>query len=433
MANPTAPGHSAFAEEQYELRRREDFGPSWSIREHLPLLRAIADECDSAFELGVCHVVSTWAFLTSRLRSLTSVDVVHPDTIGGDIGAAERAAVETGTDFRFIQASTLDVPLHDVDLTFIDTFHVYEQLLAELRRFAPYTRRYIVLHDTETFGVVGENGVSRGLRPAVDEFLAANPSWYLRAHFTNNNGLTVLERRPGSIRVLAVTGFVDNAFPARHLRPGEARAYGQRLKDALGERVHAFDEGWSLRDCWAHRLLEENPGLLPSDIDPPADRFVTPHDAVRSNIVLMQRFEWMRRAAEERPDIDVFAWIEYTVLKQRGVTESVLRSFLDTLEHVPVDSITLPGMWPKAGIDDRHAHWRFAGSCWVAPRSLLEPLADTIKDVASLRARRTGRLSWDMNTMAYVELLDVLPIRWYAGDHDETQFTGFGAAAARPG
>ena len=48
------------------------------------------------------------------------------------------------------------------------------------------------------------------------------------------------------------------------------------------------------------------------------------------------------------------------------------------------------------------------------------------KDVVTLRTEITGRLSWDMNSMAYVELLDVLPIRWYRADHDKTQFTNYG-------
>lgn len=413
------------AVEQFNLRCQTTFAESWSIREHLPTLRALADECESAFELGVQRVVTTWAFLASSLRSLTSVDLVHPSVFGTAFETAELAAAEAGKDFRFVQASTLDVALHEVDLTFIDTFHVYEQLLAELRRFSPFTNKYIVLHDTEVFGEIGEDRTSQGLKPAVDQFLQESPSWFISAHYRNNHGLTVLARRPATRRAMAVTGFVDSAFPARHLTQGQARDYGSRLKRALTGRVHAFDEGWELSDCWAHHLLEENPNLLPTDENPPADRYAEPQDAARSNIVLLQRYEWMRLAAEQHPDVDVFAWIEYTVLKQRNVTESVLRAFVDALEQLPVNAITLPGIWNKSPINDRSAHWRFAGSCWMAPRQLLEPLADTVKTVATLRTRRTGRISWDMNTMAYVELLDVLPIRWYPGNHDETQFTGF--------
>jgi hypothetical protein len=49
-----------------------------------------------------------------------------------------------------------------------------------------------------------------------------------------------------------------------------------------------------------------------------------------------------------------------------------------------------------------------------------------VREVVTLRTEMTGRLSWDMNTMAYVELLDVLPVRWYPANHDETQFARYG-------
>ena len=38
------------------------------------------------------------------------------------------------------------------DLLFIDTSHTREQLAQELEAFSRYTKRYIILHDTETFG-----------------------------------------------------------------------------------------------------------------------------------------------------------------------------------------------------------------------------------------------------------------------------------------
>ena len=228
------------------------------------------------------------------------------------------------------------------------------------------------------------------------------------------------------MKALCVTGFVDNPFPARHLSQTDCRGLGGLVKAALGERLHAFDEGWTLPQCWAYRLLERNPGLVPSCANPPADRFATPADMVRSNIVLLQRYFWMAAAAAARPDVDVLAWVEYTVLKQRGVTPEVLAGFADALERTPCDAVTLPGCWPKGVIDDARAHWRFVGSCWVCPARLAGDVYRAVRDVVTLRTEMTGRLSWDMNSMAYVELLDILPIRWYPANHDETQFTHYG-------
>jgi hypothetical protein len=39
-----------------------------------------------------------------------------------------------------------------------------------------------------------ESEIRRGLKPAIDEFLAAHPEWTVKEVFTNNNGLTVLQR-----------------------------------------------------------------------------------------------------------------------------------------------------------------------------------------------------------------------------------------------
>jgi len=417
------------AHAEYELRCRSDFGPSWSIREHLPVLRALADECDSAYELGVGAVVSTWAFLSSSLRDLTSVDIAHPEGVGGDLDRARTAAAEMGKRFTFLQASSLEIERHQVDLTFIDTLHTFGQLLAELRRFAPFTRRYLVLHDTEVFGTTGEDGVAPGLRMAIDVFLRDNPGWALEAHYPNNHGLTVLKRRQTTANVMAVTGFVENAFPARHLDQSQFRALGTRLRETLGDRLTCFDNHWRLPDCWAFSLLQEQPLLLPTDPAPPPDRYASHRHAAISNIVLAQRFEWVRLAAQMHRDVEVFVWVEYNVLKQQGVTPEVLRSHLDRIEQTPIDAMHLPGIWPSGVVGHDQISWRFAGSTWICPRYLVEPLAEAAKSLVSMRVRTTGRISWDTNTLAEIEMLGLVPMQWYPGGHDATQFTGFGTSA----
>ena len=84
--------------------------------------------------------------------------------------------------------------LEETDLLFIDTWHVYEQLKTELALHAGRARKWIILHDTQTFGITGETAGHRGLLPALEEFLDGNPVWRRVEHFTNCNGLTILER-----------------------------------------------------------------------------------------------------------------------------------------------------------------------------------------------------------------------------------------------
>ncbi len=229
------------------------------------------------------------------------------------------------------------------------------------------------------------------------------------------------------IKAMAVTGFLGDkaGFPGKKMPVEQMRELGTRLKNAIPGKIHAFDDEEALRDCWAWPLARENPFLAPSCANPPTDRFDIPRHMAYSNILRLQRYEWMRRAGELYPDVDVFAWIEYTVLKQPGVTEHVIQDFMAALEEAEFDALSAPGCWSKGPVDDSKAHWRFVGSCWVCPRQYLEKLFEAARTVVTLRTRMTGKISWDMNTMAYIELLDILPIRWYPAGHDQTQFTNY--------
>ncbi len=94
--------------------------------------------------------------------------------------------------FRFHQADVLQVEIEETDLLVIDTWHVYKQLQEELRLHARKVWKYLVLHDTTTYGERGETEGHRGLWPAVEEFLAQG-TFRLKERYHNNNGLTVLE------------------------------------------------------------------------------------------------------------------------------------------------------------------------------------------------------------------------------------------------
>jgi hypothetical protein len=108
-----------------------------------------------------------------------------------EVDLLEAAAGPTA--FAFVRANVLAVEIEPTDLLFIDTRHDYEQLRRELEQHASKVHRYIALHDTTTFGEDGETPGTRGLWPAVEEFLAAG-DFRLARRDTNNNGLTVLER-----------------------------------------------------------------------------------------------------------------------------------------------------------------------------------------------------------------------------------------------
>jgi hypothetical protein len=89
----------------------------------------------------------------------------------------------------------LAIEIDETDLLFIDTKHTAAQLYGELQRHAARVRRWIALHDTETFGERGEDG-GPGLLSALQRFLREQPEWTVTYHSATNNGFTVISRGP---------------------------------------------------------------------------------------------------------------------------------------------------------------------------------------------------------------------------------------------
>ena len=168
------------------------------INEHLPTLKRYSKECNHITELGVRHAVSTWAFLSAIPKKFVCVDYLHDYTT-----LPRQLAEAAGTEFEFHLRSTVDPEfiLEPTDLLFIDTWHCYEQLSVELKMHHNKAIKYIIMHDTTSFGENGESDESnpiyqsgKGLWPAIEEFLAEHPEWQILEQYTNNNGLTILGR-----------------------------------------------------------------------------------------------------------------------------------------------------------------------------------------------------------------------------------------------
>ena len=166
------------------------------INEHVPFLRGLAERCEHVTEFGTRGGVSTTALAMGRPSVLKTYDVVHDPSID----RLRSLTAHEGVEFRTITADVLAVDIEETDLLFIDTRHTAAQLDGELGRHAARVRRWIALHDTETFGERGEDG-GPGLLPALRRFLHRHPEWSVMHHSAVNNGFTVLTRDPTDPRV----------------------------------------------------------------------------------------------------------------------------------------------------------------------------------------------------------------------------------------
>jgi hypothetical protein len=153
------------------------------ISEHLGTLRVLAWTCSHITEFGVRSGNSTVAFLAGLPLGgrLVSYDCQPPPFTATNA-------------WTFHQARTDELAeIEETDLIFFDTLHTCAQLRAELRH-GNRADKWLVFHDTVTFGTVGEDG-GQGLTRAILEFLEENPHWRIFAECQHNNGLLILQRR----------------------------------------------------------------------------------------------------------------------------------------------------------------------------------------------------------------------------------------------
>lgn len=165
--------------------------PDSNINEHLPVLRQYAEKCDHVTEMGVEYGRSMFAFMMAKPKRLVSIDRIPVEKYGIDRKDLKKLALDNGIVFDFVEADTIEVDIEPTDLLFIDTTHTYGQLKKELERHAEKVKNYIILHDTVTYGITGEDG-GDGLIKAIDEFLVENKQWKIKKQYENNNGLTIL-------------------------------------------------------------------------------------------------------------------------------------------------------------------------------------------------------------------------------------------------
>lgn len=161
-------------------------GLGTDINEHLSTLMAMASSCDQIVEFGVNAGSSTLAFLAGGCGKLDSWDITRTPQVA-DIEAV------AGEKFTFHLEDSLKANIPTCDLLFIDSLHTASHLAGELAIHNTRVRTHIVLHDTESYGHIGEDKAP-GLRTALMGFLLTHTDWRIENHYAECNGLTVLRR-----------------------------------------------------------------------------------------------------------------------------------------------------------------------------------------------------------------------------------------------
>ena len=155
--------------------------------------------------MGIRWVSSTWPLLLSNPKKMISVDIVkHPN-----IDEVIVLSKEYNIDYTFIESDVLDMEIENTDLLFIDTLHTYNQLIKELELHSIKVSKYIILHDTVTFGntdeiiydessnlIKNQTVTKTGLKTAALDFLNSEigKDWLIFEEYFNNNGLLIMKK-----------------------------------------------------------------------------------------------------------------------------------------------------------------------------------------------------------------------------------------------
>ena len=167
-----------------------------SVKPHLDILIDYASKCKIVTEFGVETACSTMAFLISGCKKVYSYDVV----ITSNALKVKQTADKDGMFFKLINKDNLKIKIKKTDLLFVDTDHWYGQIKAELEHHHLRVKKWIMMHDTETFGLVNPFEGRPGMKAAIYEFLEDHPEWQIKEHYEIGHGLTVLERQEKVIR-----------------------------------------------------------------------------------------------------------------------------------------------------------------------------------------------------------------------------------------
>jgi hypothetical protein len=146
-----------------------------------------AKKCINGMELGFGQGRASFALLLG-LERLYSVDTYHEPNI-------KNMLVDYfGDKLITIESETFDFVDYDsVDLLLVDSVHTYDQVKKELKAHSLKINKYIMFHDTVSYGAIGQDN-NDGIVKAINEFLEENKEWKIIYEVSNNHGFMILEK-----------------------------------------------------------------------------------------------------------------------------------------------------------------------------------------------------------------------------------------------
>lgn len=158
------------------------------------LLKERAQQVDHITEIGVNIGASTRAFLAGRPKKMIGIDIKD---FGPSTQFLKDLAEHNGIEYVYYKMDSLAAPLEKTDILLMDGNHSYEYVTAEFKRYAPYVRKWIFLHDTNAEGRKSPTGKPYAVRKATEDFLNITDEWEIEVDDKRLAGLLILKRIKG--------------------------------------------------------------------------------------------------------------------------------------------------------------------------------------------------------------------------------------------
>lgn len=161
------------------------------LDKHLPTLRLYAKQCKHVTEITKRRE-SSIGLMAGKPKKMVTYSVEKDQRVYDALSQL----TENEYKLTFVSSDGVDEKdIEETDLLFIDSEHTGKRLRNELNKFGPKVRRFIIMHDTRTYGNKGEDG-QPGLLHAARQWMDKNPEWFGQFHTEDQYGLTILGRVP---------------------------------------------------------------------------------------------------------------------------------------------------------------------------------------------------------------------------------------------
>lgn len=160
------------------------------LEKHIPKLQELASKCQHVTEFSERRE-SAVGLLAGVYTSQGKLKSFNTDT--DKLLITLQARWSDYIELKPTNSAQVD-KIEETDLLFLDSSpHNYPQVWGELQKFGHSVRRFIVFHDTVSFGAGGQDNAP-GLWEAIKQWIKAYPEWFVAYHTEEQYGLTVLSK-----------------------------------------------------------------------------------------------------------------------------------------------------------------------------------------------------------------------------------------------